>query len=411
MGAGTDPQEGAALARVILSHLIERGGITFVATHYPELKTFAHTTDGVVNASLEFDIQTLRPTYRLTIGLPGRSNALLIAQRLGLDPQLVAAARSEINPDDLRADKLLDDIRKERNRTSREREKLEKARCQARYANPGAWQAAGEIEDERRDVLARARAEGELEVAVLRENIGALKAQLKKARQPLEALKEIEAAGGGHPGEDRSAGGTKAAAIGCEAILHQARRAGLPAFLELRRHRDGPWRIRCGSTDRDPARPGEVLGPAEKQRDRTQRWGAGRAHPRPEPEPSRSESQPAGRDAELRGRRSPIAASPGMEISLRGKLVEDGLDELDRYLEKAYAAGLPFVRIVHGKGTGRMREAVRARPERQSLRQLIRRGAGERRRRGRDHRPHGGQVVDASQDNRLAVWRGPSAIC
>ncbi len=120
LGAGTDPQEGAALARAILSHLIERGITTFVATHYPELKTFAHSTDGVVNASLEFDVQTLRPTYHLTIGLPGRSNALAIAQRLGLDPQLVAAAKSEINPDDLRADKLLDDIRKERNRTSRE---------------------------------------------------------------------------------------------------------------------------------------------------------------------------------------------------------------------------------------------------------------------------------------------------
>jgi len=89
----TTIDEGAALARAILSHLIERGITTFVATHYPELKTFAHSTDGVVNASLEFDVQTLRPTYHLTIGLPGRSNALAIAQRLGLDPQLFAAAR------------------------------------------------------------------------------------------------------------------------------------------------------------------------------------------------------------------------------------------------------------------------------------------------------------------------------
>jgi DNA mismatch repair protein MutS2 len=111
LGAGTDPQEGAALAQAILNFLLETGCTTLVATHYPELKTFAHSTEGVVNASLEFDIKTLRPTYHLTIGLPGRSNALLIAQRLGLPQPIIETARAEINPDDLRADKLLDDIR------------------------------------------------------------------------------------------------------------------------------------------------------------------------------------------------------------------------------------------------------------------------------------------------------------
>ena len=90
LGAGTDPQEGAALARAILSFLLETGCTTLVATHYPELKTFAHSTESVVNASLEFDIKTLRPTYHLTIGLPGRSNALLIAQRLGLPQPIIA---------------------------------------------------------------------------------------------------------------------------------------------------------------------------------------------------------------------------------------------------------------------------------------------------------------------------------
>jgi DNA mismatch repair protein MutS2 len=135
LGAGTDPQEGAALARAILAHLLERGITTFVATHYPELKTYAHATEGVVNASLEFDIATLRPTYKLTIGLPGRSNALAIATRLGLDPEIVAAARNEVNPENIRADKLLDDIRKERNRTGRERDKIEKTRKRGEELN------------------------------------------------------------------------------------------------------------------------------------------------------------------------------------------------------------------------------------------------------------------------------------
>ena len=192
LGAGTDPQEGAALARAILSHLLESGCTTLVATHYPELKTFAHSTEGVVNASLEFDIKTLRPTYHLTLGLPGRSNALLIAQRLGLSQPIIDSAKGEIHPDDLRADKLLDDIRKERNRTSRERQKLEKARDRLEAQNADLQKRLDKIEDERRDVLAKARAEGELEVAVLRSNNDSLKSQLKKAKQPLDAIKTIE---------------------------------------------------------------------------------------------------------------------------------------------------------------------------------------------------------------------------
>jgi DNA mismatch repair protein MutS2 len=193
LGSGTDPQEGAAIARAILTHLLETGAVTLVATHYPELKTFAHSTEGVVNASLEFDIKTLRPTYKLTIGLPGRSNALAIAQKLGLPQPIIESARAEINPLDLRADKLLDDIRKERNRTSREREKLEKARAKLEAQTRELEGRLEKIEDERRDTLAKARAEGELEVAVLKRNIDSLKSQLKKASQPLTAIKAIEA--------------------------------------------------------------------------------------------------------------------------------------------------------------------------------------------------------------------------
>jgi DNA mismatch repair protein MutS2 len=141
---------------------------------------------------LEFDIKTLRPTYHLTIGLPGRSNALLIAQRLGLSQPIIDSAKAEINPEDLRADKLLDDIRKERNRTSRERQKLEKSRERLEAQTKELEKRLEKIEDERRDVLAKARAEGELEVAILKRNIDSLKSQLRKAKQPLDAIKTIE---------------------------------------------------------------------------------------------------------------------------------------------------------------------------------------------------------------------------
>jgi DNA mismatch repair protein MutS2 len=110
LGAGTDPVEGSALARAILSHLLTRRFTSLVATHYSELKTFAHTTLGVENASVEFSLETLSPTYKLSVGLPGRSNAFTIAQRLGLSSGIVDEARALVSPDDLATESLLAEI-------------------------------------------------------------------------------------------------------------------------------------------------------------------------------------------------------------------------------------------------------------------------------------------------------------
>ena len=354
LGAGTDPQEGAAIARAILGHLIQRGVTTLVATHYPELKTFAHGTPGVVNASLEFDIQTLRPTYRLTIGLPGRSNALLIAQRLGLDQQIIAAAREQIDPADLRADKLLDDIRKERNRTSREREKLEKARQHTEKRTHELESELEKIEDQRREALAQARAEGELEVAVLRQNIESLKARLKKARQPLQAVRDIEEEAQAiqelieAPVERRRTNTQEEAprsfALGERVFVPELKSEGIiTALAETEAEvQIGSLRVRTKLADLQHRTGVSAVLAADS--------------PGPIPSPSESTFASPGGRAPTVGRQP----SPGMEVNLRGKLVEDGLDELDRYLEKAYGAGLPFVRIIHGKGTGKMRDAVRA---------------------------------------------------
>ncbi|HEX9385083.1 MAG TPA: Smr/MutS family protein [Anaerolineales bacterium] len=351
LGAGTDPQEGAALARAILNYLLETGCTTLVATHYPELKTFAHSTEGVVNASLEFDIKTLRPTYHLTIGLPGRSNALLIAQRLGLPQPIIDSAKAEIHPDELRADKLLDDIRKERNRTSRERQKLEKARDRLEAQTKEIEKRLEKIEDERREVLAKARAEGELEVAVLKRNIDSLKSQLKKAKQPLEALKQlekkveeieekIEA-----PVERRwtidnrpsSSMVNRPLSLGERVFVTTLNTEGVVTALgeSDAEVQIGSLRVRARLVDlRRKSLDAEV--------------------PETKPTEEKKQSAEGSPRAALSGTKS-----PGIELNLRGKLVEDGLEELDRYLEKAYSSGLLFVRIVHGKGTGRMRDAVR----------------------------------------------------
>ncbi|HJR79623.1 MAG TPA: Smr/MutS family protein, partial [Anaerolineales bacterium] len=343
LGAGTDPQEGAALARAILNHLLQSGCTTLVATHYPELKTFAHSTEGVVNASLEFDIKTLRPTYHLTIGLPGRSNALLIAQRLGLPQPIIDSAKGEIHPDELRADKLLDDIRKERNRTSRERQKLEKARDRLDAQTKEIEKRLEKIEDERRDVLAKARAEGELEVAVLKKNIESLKSQLKRAKQPLEALKEIQEQVEvmeekiGTPIERKAdqspISNYQLPRLGERVTVSTLNAEGVVTALG-----ESEAEVQIGSL-RVRARLSDLVRKSGEQTPR---------------EASSDQSLVVSKSTSVSGTKS-----PGLELNLRGKLVDEGLDELERYLERAYSAGLLFVRIVHGKGTGRMREAVR----------------------------------------------------
>lgn len=345
LGSGTDPQEGAAIARAILTHLLEVGVMTLVATHYPELKTFAHSTEGVVNASLEFDIKTLRPTYKLTIGLPGRSNALAIAQKLGLPQTIIESAKAEINPLDLRADKLLDDIRKERNRTSREREKLEKQRTKLEAQNLDLEKRLEKIEDERRETLAKARAEGELEVALLKRNIDSLKSQLKKASQPLTAIRAIEErmekleekveAPVERKSEQSSAISNQGLKLGEKVTVSSLNAEGVVTALG-----ESDAEVQIG-TIRVRAKMSDLVRKSQEKSETS------------------TEKKVASKSAASSRVSSPVTSSPGMEVDLRGLMSEDALDKMERYLEQAYLSGLPWVRIIHGKGTGKLRQAVR----------------------------------------------------
>jgi len=345
LGSGTDPQEGAAIARAILSHLLEVGVMTLVATHYPELKTFAHSTEGVVNASLEFDIKTLRPTYKLTIGLPGRSNALAIAQKLGLPQPIIDSAKAEINPLDLRADKLLDDIRKERNRTSREREKLEKQRAKLEAQNADLAKRLEKIEDERRETLAKARAEGELEVALLKRNIDSLKSQLKKASQPLTAIRAIEErmekleekveAPVERKSEQPAVTSNQGLKLGEKVTVSSLNAEGVVTALG-----ESDAEVQIG-TIRVRAKMSDLIRKSQEKSEAS------------------NEKKVVSKSVSSSRSSLPATSSPGMEVDLRGLMAEDALDKMERYLEQAYLSGLPWVRIIHGKGTGKLRQAVR----------------------------------------------------
>ena len=192
LGAGTDPQEGAALARALLTHLLERGITTLVTTHHPELKAFAHATPGVVNASVEFDLETLRPTFHLTIGLPGRSNALAIAQRLGMPDPIITSARSELSPADLRAEDLLDEIHRQRDLSRKARAAAENARHEAETMRAELASRLEKIEDERMQVLDKARHQAEEQLEELQDELRDVRRQLARTRQPLEVIEEVE---------------------------------------------------------------------------------------------------------------------------------------------------------------------------------------------------------------------------
>lgn len=336
LGAGTDPQEGAALARSLLDHLVQRGITTLVATHYPELKTYAHATKGAVNASVEFDLKTLAPTYHLIVGLPGRSNALAIATRLGLPNAVVEAARGTIDPSELQAEDLLDEIHRERDRTREARTRAEEAQHAAQKSRLELAERLEKIEDERVDILERTRKQAQEELSALRDEIGTLRAELARARQPLEALREVQ-----ETAEELE-----------EQVEQPARRKAVAESAP-----DRPLRLGDTVRVRSLGHRGIVtaLGEAEAE----VQIGALRARARlGDLELQSAAAEPNGSERAWEGA-TMLPESPGGEISLRGQRFEDAFANLDRYLDAAYAAGLRSARIIHGKGTGTLRELVR----------------------------------------------------
>jgi len=343
LGAGTDPQEGAALARAILSYLLERDVTTFVATHYPELKTFAHTTPGVVNASLEFDLHSLRPTYHLTIGLPGRSNALAIAERLGLPVEIIAAARGDIDPSNLRADDLLDAIHRERKLARKERQKAEKARSDVHRLRRELGERLEKIDEERQTAIDKARAEGELEVALLQEQLKNLRQDLKNARQPLDVLKEIQ-----------------------EQVEILEEKIQKPVKKHVKRKPVPRGELRIGEKVILISLNKEAVITSISAEDVEVQIGSLRMRARlneiqrksqDEPVPDQSVETPMPEHG--RSRSVNLAASPGIELDLRGQRSEEALSLLEDFLDRAFMAGMPFVRIIHGKGSGKLRSEVR----------------------------------------------------
>jgi DNA mismatch repair protein MutS2 len=334
LGAGTDPTEGAALARAILETLLERGCTIVATTHHGELKAFAHNDPRLRNASVEFDLETLSPTYHLTIGLPGQSNALAIAQRLGLSREVVGRAEEQLSPEHFELELLLAEIRDERTAAATARSREELAHKEAEELRLALAERRDRIEQERAAILEAAHREGEDALAGMRRELDQLRRRSVindvDRKSADETLKELDA----------DLGRLKARA-------KPARRETV--ITETVRE------VAAGDTVhvRDIPQLGEALsGVGEDGRIEVQfgslrmKVSVDRIDRVEGATPSVKVTVPAG-------------PSVSMELDLRGQRAEEALLSFETYVDDAFRAGLPFVRIIHGKGTGALRAAIR----------------------------------------------------
>lgn len=343
LGSGTDPAEGAALAQSVLERLLEKHAMGLVTTHLGSLKGFAASAEGIKNASMVFDPDTRRPTYRLIVGVPGKSHALEMARRLGFPEERVARAEALLPQEERDVSRLLDELADERRKLAAAREEAERAERSART-----------LERERKEGLER-----------LLEERGALRA--KAARQAREILRRAEESVRRTEEQVRLKGRlteTERRELAREHAREQAELARLEAPRKAAvPHGSVPDRVREGERywaealgreveiARAPDAAGRVLVvqgglKVELPLESLRIVRAGTAPD--EPKTVRSG-----------GVTVPEVERPPVEVDLRGMRVDEAIEKLDRALDQALLAGLKEVRVIHGKGTGALRDAVR----------------------------------------------------
>jgi DNA mismatch repair protein MutS2 len=358
LGAGTDPTEGSALAQALLDHFIRARALVAATTHYAELKAYAHTTPGAMNAAVEFDLETLSPTYHLTIGLPGGSQAFAIAERLGLPGPIVADARSRLTESQVAFEETLARIR------AAEAEVAE-ALDRARSAELRAADAMRVAEDERRrarrerdQAVRSARTEAERVVDTLREEVGATRRALERETMTVSrldaAVDRAESIAARLPAMEATS--TEATSSGSDRpsppVPPRAWRVG-----DRVRVRSGGWEGRIAALEREGRRATVEVG--------GMRVSAELDDLDPSLTPVARRSGSAAGTAPGPG--GPGVASIGLararsvasSLDLRGARVDEALEALAGYLDDASLAGLERVTIVHGLGTGALRDAVR----------------------------------------------------
>jgi DNA mismatch repair protein MutS2 len=347
LGAGTDPTEGSAMAQALLDHFLRVGALVAATTHYAELKVYAHTTPGVRNASVEFDLETLSPTYHLRIGLPGGSQAFAIAERLGLPPAIVADARGRLTEGQVAFEETLASIRAADLEARTALDRARSAEIKAAEAQRVAEEERRGARRERLAAVATARAEAERLVDDLRAEIRGAQRRLARETVTAPALDEVlegaeqqlarlpapapapPAPEAAETVEWRVGARARSRSRGWEGRVVALERGGRRATLEV-----GGMRVSVGIDDLAPA----ILDAAPK--------GAA----------SNAEAAATGLTALRLDRARSVASS----LDVRGARVDEAIEVVGRYLEDCSLAGLAKATIIHGHGTGALRDAVRA---------------------------------------------------
>ena len=358
LGAGTDPEEGSALAAALLENLRDRGISTLATTHYSDLKLYAHNTAGVRNASVEFDVEKLSPTFELSIGLPGRSNALTIARRLGLNPVIVDDAEGIVRPESLEVESMLEDVRRARQEARRVLEQTKERERHAQVIEEDLRYQMARVEEARRQVVADTRLTMQNELADIRREIEGFRRQMAKgaagvgdahARFLAEAREVIGRRETDTDGRvEQEVAARQSAGERLSGPIEKGDRVFVPN-LQATGEVLGVY-PRNGSADEADVQVGNFRLRLQVRRLELR---------------SKAQAAPAnasGTAVTLRtSAKSPSegSASTTTELDLRGERVEAGLQRLEGYLDDAYLENLPWVRIIHGKGTGAMRDAVR----------------------------------------------------
>ncbi len=353
LGAGTDPVEGAALAVAILEQLRRRGARIGATTHYAELKAYAIHTVGVENASCEFDVASLRPTYRLLIGVPGRSNAFAITERLGMDRTIVDEARALVSGDDQRLEEVVA-------RLDNRRRELEEQLRRTADAEQRSRRAAEQAEEKLRDIEERRQKEIEEGRRQARQIVDKTRSMADQLMTELEALRRERESTAFAEKTRQARGQLRAQLRQMEETADPVEKRSAPAATPLQEVHLGD-RVQLADMGLEatvtklPDRNGMVEVQAGAIRTRTPLANLRLYTSRRAEKKGRTVTPAAARPSGLESR---MARSVETDLDLRGQTVEEALLAVDRFLDNAVMCGLERVTVIHGKGTGTLRAAV-----------------------------------------------------